>query len=840
MKKTPYVLIALTIFLASFALLGITSAAEPTESVEASIVYPERENYYLFDSPTVIAADSDMYAVLDGNSIIVFGEETIEIPFLSPIKEMILSNGLLYVLTEDFDIRIYNTSDGSEVISGREAILSETEYPGSIAYDSENDILYVFGITSIEAFEVNTNAEISYLEEVTNISFVPQIVSSDDICYINGKLLILKIASRTLYSFDLVENTILTLISNVPSSAVNVYVNGNGIYLAELGGEETDSRISRYDLTGNNRTVLASAGTSGDTTLSEIGGISVNDNYMYVSDPSYSAVKIYTIASSELVFNHMVGSRGSAQTRLNSPSDGVFNNGDMYIADSMNDRVTKWEIVGEEVESEDVIGTPGIAEGQFIKPDIIAADHSGGIYVGDSTGRLQYFLNGTFIKSNEFDGIAAIAVSGEDKIYVAETGSKRIYSRNIGANSLTLFLSMGSIPLDIGFSDNGTILYILSEDGVSAFSENGELLPFSIDFEDFELTDALDIAIDYGGNVYILTDGDIPSLYRFKRNISSYELDYQYQIEESLGQISSMNLGADGAIYLTLKEMHCIAKIDSADTEAVTSSTPAYQAPAEIITPSRIAYVNSISTIYMTPDNYENVSVADSGECLIVLNEINYNSVYYYYVEDISGTRAYIRQSDTLLLNAGETAVQYVTSLHPHMDIYDYPSPYGTKIFSGIERGVNVEVISNVADLDGTQMWGWYEVSYSGQIGYVKKTEVLSVRILPEETITYSAKIKTPGLGEKVDLYALPDSHSTVIASLSDGIKVTLYEEINQDNEYTYIETDDYQGYIKTEYLTESGLTTGQILSIVLAAVTFIATAAVLLISRIIKKEYRN
>lgn len=840
MRKFPIFLIGLLIIISIFSCITLTAAAEELTSVPYDTIIADEEYYYNFTSPSNITINGSVFAVLDSGKILIFADginDVISIPYNEVIKEMHIIDHYLFIINDSFEISIYDIQTGSIINDVTDIITANAIYPTSMTYNNETHILYILNAYGIRSFNVDCTdgINITYIEEIINVSEEPRIYLSNYIVYTSDKLLIFNLISKKVFSLNLSNLAITTTINSVSDSAKYILANNLYILLIE------NNKVTRYLLNGNYIDDILTTGGATDNTVSDIGGVGLYGDNLYISNTSYSAVKIFTITSTSLIYNNMFGSHGTSLIRLNKPEAAAYNNNYIYIADTMNDRVIIYNIDS----NNNIIGTPvkignsGIDNGNFIRPDTIITDYSDGLYVSDSTERLQYFYGNNFVASYNFIDISSISVAGDDTVYVADQGNNQIYSKEKDENSFTLFKTLDTIPLNLTVSKSGNILYVGDSVGIKAYSVKGILLPYSIKYEDYGITNPISICVDYNGNMYVLYNDNGYKIDHLIRNINDYTLSDTFILDNANKPVSSpsgMNLTSNGKLIIANTNYHNIIIIDNEENKAVTESSSTYNHPSEIISPTRIAYINSASTIYYNPSNYEDITSINEGECVAVLNESTFNNIHYYYIE-YEGEKAYIRQSNTILLNSGEAPMEYAKSLHPSMNIYMYPSVYSPKIFSGVSRNEMVLVISNVAELNGVQVWDWYEISYNDTTGYVLKTEVIPAsmpEVIPE---LFYGKIKSDNFGEKVNLYSLEDTHSAIITTITDGTKVEMNSALDEQSEFTLIKYGDYTGYVRTENLVLNGLTTGQLLSLILAAVTFTATISVIIISKIIKRD---
>ena len=128
------------------------------------------------------------------------------------------------------------------------------------------------------------------------------------------------------------------------------------------------------------------------------------------------------------------GVKGTADGQLDGPSGLAFDaNDDLYVADSLNNRVQKFSKGGDFLLA---FGGHGTGEGEFNRPWGITVDGDGQVYVVDwGNHRVQKFsADGEYLMSyggpgdgsGALSNPAGVAVDGDGDVYVTDWGNRRV------------------------------------------------------------------------------------------------------------------------------------------------------------------------------------------------------------------------------------------------------------------------------------------------------------------------------------------------------------------------------------------------------------------------------
>ena len=127
----------------------------------------------------------------------------------------------------------------------------------------------------------------------------------------------------------------------------------------------------------------------------------------------------------------LFGSKGDGKGQLMNPTGIACNEyGDIYVADTGNNRISRWFNDGKQVRFIRNIGEEGSEKGQFLRPAYVELDSMGRIYVSDTgNNRIQIFdKSGGLIRvldsKNGLSDPTGIAVTDENERYTGYRANK--------------------------------------------------------------------------------------------------------------------------------------------------------------------------------------------------------------------------------------------------------------------------------------------------------------------------------------------------------------------------------------------------------------------------------
>ncbi|MDC8452631.1 MAG: hypothetical protein LV477_06945 [Candidatus Nitrosotalea sp.] len=209
-----------------------------------------------------------------------------------------------------------------------------------------------------------------------------------------------------------------------------------------------------------------------------------------------------------------------AKTYLNFPFDVTTDSsGNIYVADSGNDRIVKFDPSGNYLMQ---FGISGNDNGQFMDPRGVAVDKSGNLYVADTTNnRIEKFDSagkfilkfGTYGTDNgQFHGPYSVTVDKSGSIYVADVGNARIEKFDANGNFILKFGTRGQEKGELdGIErisvDDSDYLYVTSTyQGVQKFDSTGHFvqeISLKPTLDGNDAPDAWGIALAEKGTIYV-------------------------------------------------------------------------------------------------------------------------------------------------------------------------------------------------------------------------------------------------------------------------------------------------------------------------------------------------
>lgn len=205
--------------------------------------------------------------------------------------------------------------------------------------------------------------------------------------------------------------------------------------------DEFNKRIQQYTSTVPPATytfnaTLSGPGTGDGQLIGPRGAAVDSSGNLYIADTGNDRIQKFTSSGAFLA---KWGTDGSADGQMNQPYDvAVAPDGSVYVADTSNHRIQKFTSSGTFLAKWGGVGSggPGVGDGQLVQPEGVATDSVGNVYVADSgNDRIQKFsASGAFIAKfgstgagdGQLNRPSDIAVDASGTIYVLDGGNSRV------------------------------------------------------------------------------------------------------------------------------------------------------------------------------------------------------------------------------------------------------------------------------------------------------------------------------------------------------------------------------------------------------------------------------
>lgn len=300
------------------------------------------------------------------------------------------------------------------------------------------------------------------------------------------------------------------------------------------------------------------AGDGSPTTLADPFGVAIDDEgTVYIADAGESN-RIQKITPEGTVTTLAGGSEGFAdgagtQASFNTPSAlAIDNNGNLYVADTGNNRIRK-------VTPEGVVstiaggGTAGYVDGQaaqaqFNGPIGVAVDDAGNVYVADTyNDRIRKIsVDGQVTTlAGEFNTPCGVVVGSDGSVIVADTGNNQIQKITADGNVTALAINHTDLSRPIGLAithDNFVYLTELDRSRVIQITPDNASYTIASEFNQ-----PTGVAVSGKTNELYVSDG---GNYLVKKLVQQSDAPQQtVAVNESTPKLTNTTLGQQSLLW---------------------------------------------------------------------------------------------------------------------------------------------------------------------------------------------------------------------------------------------------------------------------------------------------
>ena len=833
MKKFLLTMVVFSVVICALT-TGTTAFAETQATY--SLLMPEPKNYLYLTSPIAVAVDNETVAVYDSfdNKVYLAGNthSNFTLPLTDKeeyVTQMALKGSDLYILTCFSALYHYDISTST---------LTKTSYldtPCGIFL--EQQFLYIYdGLKSVYTLDLSTKQLSAFSDPKNKILNTKNIVVIDNIVYClkwNGAI----------FAFNL--STLETVLyKNSSAEYIDAISQGEDNFLL-LYENSVSPSLSLYKTDGalfDQKTVADVFGTSAKLT-------SLSSDGKTVATITEGSRSVLTANSKLELTSTIYGCSSELEGWFNQPlamtSFSVGKNDGVLVLDAGNKRVAKLFCDKEG----DVI------QSQYIKYpyDNISAMAYGNYTTYISNKNTVYYRQNSSDKwetiTTDYD-IKSISANNQG-LFVLDGKTNTVYQLPYNSSTFEMIARISAETTKIRVADgNYSPIYTFEPKGIFVYTSVGKQSA-EILFSDNQLTNVGDFGIDAVGNIIVAsTANDCAVLTKFNRNLKSFSKQDSFIYTNSSYTVSdfsalSLNLNSvNGNVFALNTQKNMLLKIDNfLDISPIPfGKVPASDALSETqlkeITNSAVSFSTAMNCpVYQSTNNFNSVvSNLVSGTKILTFAQYSTTDLIYVLTED--GRQGYVENSKISSASVPSVAPTTIRALHDDVKVYAYPSPLASSV--SLSKSSLMTVINNSFDFNNG--YNWYGVQYidGGVVksGYVMRTRV--VQYLPENEIVDPVykKVKASRIGAKVNLYSLADEKSAVVTTLTDGAKVQLLEELDTSKAFTLVKIDDETfGYILTQDIqTQSGLTNGQLIAIILTSSMVVITTIYFILSKRTKK----
>ncbi len=244
------------------------------------------------------------------------------------------------------------------------------------------------------------------------------------------------------------------------------------------------------------------------------------------------------------------------------------------------------------------VGMVGNNEGRFNYIGKACLDNSGNIYIADSDNdRIQKLdSNGNFIRfygghgteNGKFNFPSAIHVDNSEKLYIADTQNKRIQILDNNGNPI-ISINTQYAPVDVDVDDFGYI-YVLEGNYLSKFSQIGQQLWTigGLGNQALEFSNPKGVNVDALGNIIVADTGNN------RIQIIDPTGSYVSEFFVSNGAVTDVAVDDQGNFYTSELYYHRIGVFDSNGNRLVNVAADYYPTHLHTLHQLEMAFMKSI------------------------------------------------------------------------------------------------------------------------------------------------------------------------------------------------------------------------------------------------------
>ena len=787
MKKV-FLLISLVLII---SVLGV-GVAFASNSPEVIAKYPTNDTYLVVDSPVLTTLTSDKTVVVDQKAdgyhliTLIDGVQTDINIGNEPIDSIcVYGNYAILCTANNGQIIVCDLSNGIVDVTGFPSGVYSITLTGSTLY-TQTATVSAYDLTNINNGEV-TLIKTYDSEQLFKVQY--GIFTDGNNVYYTKKTGNLS----TIYAYDVTNDTAKTVceIENMSDFVVS------GEYL--------------YAITSNSSKLLyyhALSNTHGEINLKHNApvDICVYDDIVALTHTTSRAIDVYQIGTGTPVYASTLCSDSNLPRKFNSPRDVYNNNGIVAVADYNNDRVQIFTDTGVNIIKIQAPVSVAIS-------DFTAVATNSTINIYSSTNSVYTSADGV-----DFNGLDDIAIDTNGTIYAIDRLNARVVYKTSTSSEFRTFIN--SAPHSLAIAPHGSVVYCVYANVIYAY-DNGAREIFKTTIPTLNSATA---SVDATGTMFILSSNQ---LYTLNRSLNGYTIASTDTLNFSEDTNAKITISDDGEVLLVDGVRHQVFELTGTSARSYTPNTDdtGVYNKVNIDTAVKLVTVSNDTFIYDNKDNYETTRIVKQGTTLVLLSNEPVGDFYYVYC----GAPCFLPVNQVGELSI-ETREYDAIALHQNTGLYKYPILSDAFKLTTVGKEASFKVISTVGDFTHDNAY-WSQIEYQGNIYYITRN---NIGLAPLERIEDHgvAKLRSSIVGQKIKVYSLADDKSSVIGEYADGTEVQLLDEIDDASTFTRVQIGDVVGFVRTNELTQGGLTTAQLVILLLILLGGTASVTILVISR--------
>ncbi|MCI8732797.1 MAG: hypothetical protein HFE29_00510 [Clostridia bacterium] len=775
-----------------------------------SVLFPT-VSYIQADDPTLIAANESYLIIYDKTESAMFvrgGDRIGTYAFPLDIENVeyikaVGNTAFIHADGENYTVDISNTSatpikrelsspeNANYFRSDGKYLYAKNGY-GAISIYDENLEIVTFEYEAEDGTKSVTVDNHTYVDSTSNPVFAGEQVLAGN--------------NHLLYFFKTVQSDPYFIVYDpvLQKELVNEFMH-NYITEAYVGDNIIVGQLARgLDETKNTRLVGIDKNTGATLFPSDI----TPDSFCVFGD------RLYTIEGKQIMTYTLEKSADGAYTgfrkistismagddayHLDSPNDVAVFGADLAVADTDNKRVG-------------FINSASIMTSIELNasPLRITSDKTG-VYALCDNQKVYKIESNQIVQTLTTEG--AVDITYLDKLYF------------IDENGLYTLLGGEKLPLAeiqnarrLTSAKDGTNLYLLKDNSIEVYTVNGtHICSLTGDFNDVK-----DISVDYAGQIFALRENGFDVYINENGSLIKFSSTDFYNATAHV-KANSVCV-EDSSLYFSSFE--CLIGKSEVKAYSKDSYISAPYVPAGNV-PYRFAKLKENATSFAIPSDGRMEGIFPApAETVLILESGKMDGGFEYAL--LNGEFFKVRLSDFENVDINNKEGDYAAKRNTYL--YAYPGTDNGKIQA--LSGTRFDLVSDCADFENSK---WLRVLYNEKIYFIASDDCDEyIELIPEENRKYG-RAKAKRVGGLVGIYADATDGAEVLLQIVDGTQIEVLDALDK---YYLIRYNNTVGYMLKTEVQIDGLTTVQIISIVVACIVAVAGVGIFIAIEITKKK---